>query len=458
MSNTNKVKSNIKKDIEELNVFLSKIIEKEVDNFKLQKELNKSFGKKGLNQRMVKCLFSGTKVVADMNEIEKMTFADTCHKALKDDNLNIVKYYSDMKVVEWSNYINISETIDEIYGEDFRRINSYEYHGDFTYKQVYDYMKNLLWLYYPSTQRSSKYREVNNTMIREINVNKKAVNEISNLILDGKFESTEIILNCMILKGKTPQIKFDKMYKEIGDIIIKPNYDLDNDNYTICTILDGYHRIIGICKAVEIHNEKTGEWLEGKISCKLVLADIVRAKRIVELVFKRTDDDKNWLKSLEQSDFTEFVDMVVSNSSVLKNNVADIYEQCNYNNKVTYKVILTDTVKKLNIDVANKSATLFAANDMAKFIDYMIDIIEQTKKNDVEFDRYYLLPNMFIGYLTMAYMLKDKDLNASNYLSIINSLREKINTNTVKNLKIDTKKCSVNKIIAYFENIVGEVI
>ena len=51
MSNINKVKSNIKKDIEELNVFLSKIIEKEVDNFKLQKELNKSFGKKGLNQR-----------------------------------------------------------------------------------------------------------------------------------------------------------------------------------------------------------------------------------------------------------------------------------------------------------------------------------------------------------------------------------------------------------------------
>ena len=72
MSNINKVKSNIKKDIEELNVFLSKIIEKEVDNFKLQKELNKSFGKKGLNQRMVKCLFSGTKVIADMSDIEKM--------------------------------------------------------------------------------------------------------------------------------------------------------------------------------------------------------------------------------------------------------------------------------------------------------------------------------------------------------------------------------------------------
>ena len=58
----------------------------------------------------------------------------------------------------------------------------------------------------------------------------------------------------------------------------------------------------------------------------------------------------------------------------------------------------------------------------------------------------------------MAYILKDKDVNISDYTSIINNLREKVDTETVKKLKIDTKKCSVNKVIAYFENIVGEVI
>lgn len=447
----------IKRDIEELNILLSKIIDDEVDNFKLQKEINKRFLEKGLNPNLVKCLFSGTKLVVDMDDIEKMTFSDACYKFLKNKNCNIVYYFSDNKIIEWGNYINVSEKINEIYCEDFRRIDSYEYHGDFTYEQVYKYMKNILWVYYPSTQRSSKYKESTGTIVREVNVNKKSVSEIANLILKGKFESTEIILNCMLFKGKTPQISFDKKYKEIGDIIIRPNYNIDNDNYTICTILDGYHRILGICKAVEMHYEETGEWIKGKISCKLVLADITRAKRIVELVFKRTDDDKSWLKSLEQSDYTEFVDMIISNSSVLKNNVADIYEQCKYSKKITYKVVLNDTVKKLNIDVANKSTSLFSAIDMAKIIDSLFEIIHALKDQPTEFDDYYRLPNMFIGYITIAYILKDKDMQFQDYFKVVDIMKKEIDTTIIKALKLDIKNFSLNKTITYFENIIKEV-
>lgn len=450
---------NIKKDIEELNIGLIEVANKEIDNIKLQKELNQSFEKKGLNQRMVKCIFSGTKLITDMNDMEKITFADTCHRYFKSDKYDISNYYSDSKLAEWINYINVKEKINVIHCEDFRRINSYEYHGDFTFKEVYEYMKNILWVYYPATQRSSKYREVNNTtMIREVNINKKSVNEICNLILEGKFEATEIILNCMLVKGKKPQISFEKKYKEIGDITIKPNYDIKNDNYTIVTILDGYHRILGICKAVEYHYEKTGEWINGRISCKLVLADIIRAKRIVELVFKRTDDDKNWVKSLEQSDYTEFVDMLIQNSSTLRNNVADIYEQCKYNNKLTYKVILTDTIKKLKIDVSDKSLSLFLANDMAKILDSLYDIIRKKRDDNFEFDRQYNIPNMFVGYITIAYMTKDKMLTLEDYFDIITCLREKIDYKAIKNLKLDVKSCSVNKVIGYFESVINEVI
>ena len=452
-------KHRVKKDIEELDILLNKVVDKEVNNFKLQKEINKGFLEKGLNPNIVKCLFSGTKLVSDMNDMEKMTFADCCYKNLNNKNFDIGNYYSDNKIVEWGNYMSVSEKISEIYCEDFRRIDSYEYHGDFTYEQVYKYMKNILWLYYPSTQRSSKYKETSsNTVVREINVNKKSVNEISELILKGKFEATEIILNCMLFKGKTPQIMFEKKYKEIGDLTIKPNYDIHNDNYTICTILDGYHRVIGICKAVEIHYEKTGEWLNGKISCKLVLADIVRAKRIVELVFKRTDDDKSWLKSLEQSDYTEFVDMVVSNSSILKDNVADIYEQCKYKNKLTYKVVLNDTVKKLNIDVRNKSTALFVALDMAKMIDNIFNIIEESNDGKFNFDKYYNIPNMFVGYMTIAYLMKDKNLNFSDYFKVVDTIRKNVDTSTIRSLRLDTKNFPINKVITYFESIVKEVV
>jgi hypothetical protein len=449
------IRNNIKRGMDELDIALNNILEEGIDDYNLQKHINKAFSKKDLNLKMVKCLFGKTKVISDMNDIEKMTFADACFKYLKDEHYDIKKYYSDIKIAEWSNYISVNERNDEIFCEDFRRVNSYEYYGTFTYEQVYKNMKDLLWLYYPSTQRSAKYTEKSSgNIIREVNVNKKSVVEIANLILEGKFETTEIILNCMLFKGKTPQFKFEKRYKEIGDITIKPNYDTENPQYTLCTILDGYHRVLGICKAVEMHYEKTGQWLDGRISCKLVLADITRAKRIVELVFKRTDDDKNWLKSLEQSDYTEFVEMIISDSKILKGNVADIYEQCKFNDKLTYKVVLTDTIKKLKIDVANKSVSLFAASEMANIIDTLFDIINQS---ETSLKRFYKIPNMFIGYLTLAYMLKDKELAVSDYIKTIKVMQENINEYMVKSLKLDTKGCSVNKVISCFEKIAKEV-
>lgn len=446
-------------DLEELEIALTNVVNNNIENVKFQKILNQSFERKNLNKRMVKCLFSGTKIVSDMNDMEKITFADACYRYFENKKYDAANYFSSTKLAEWLNYVDISEKIDNVVCEDFKRINSYEYHGGFTYKQVYEYMKNILWLYYPSTQRSSRYRETTNgTMIREININKKAVNEIASLILDGKFEATEIILNCMLIKEKTPKFIFEKKYKEIGDITIKPNYDINSEDYTIITILDGYHRILGICKAVEMYLENTGQWLQGEISCKLVLADLVRAKRIVELVFKRTDDDKNWIKSLEKSDYTEFVDLLISNSNILKNNVADIYEQCKYNNKITYKVILTETIKKLNIDVANKSLSLFLANDMAKIIDTLFELINNIKEKKYVFDEKYDIPNMFIGYITIAYKLRNENINVGEYLKLITAMKEKVNSNTLKMLKLEIKSCSVNKTIEFFSKIVDEVI
>lgn len=217
--------------IEDLNNDLSLMIDREIDNFKLQKELNKAFAEKGLNTRMVKCLFSGTKLVTDMNDIEKITFSNICFKYFKQEKYNIKKYFSDNQLLEWNNYMNVEEKINEIVCREFRRINHYEYHGDFSYKEVYEYMKNILWLYYPATQRSSKYKTVGeDSHIRQINVNKKAVDEISGLILDNKFESTEIILNCMLFKGKNPKYEWHPVYKNhIGNLIIKPCYDIDDE-------------------------------------------------------------------------------------------------------------------------------------------------------------------------------------------------------------------------------------
>ena len=86
------------------------------------------------------------------------------------------------------------------------------------------------------------------------------------------------------------------------------------------------------------------------------------------------------------------------------------------------------------------------------------DIIRKKRDDNFEFDRQYNIPNMFVGYITIAYMTKDKMLTLEDYFDIITCLREKIDYKAIKNLKLDVKNCSVNKVIGYFESVINEVI
>lgn len=444
--------------IEDLDFYLGKLIREQGDNHKFQKEVNKQFVNKGLTQKIVKCLFSDTKLPQDLNIMEKMTLANACYEHFKNAKFKLNRYYSNQLIAEWTSYVNTREEIDVITLEDFRMINAFEYHGDISFRQIYEYMQNVLLIYYSSTQRSAKYRRKSEAYVRDINISQKAVNEIRDLILENRFEATEIILNCMAFKGKTPKFAFEKKYKNIGDITIKPNYDVNSKYYTICTILDGYHRIIGICAAVQKYLDETGEWLEGYISCKLVLADLNRAKHIVASVFKRTDDDKSWLKSLERSDYANFADMLVNNSRMLKGNVAEIYEQCSKEEKITYRLLLMDIAKTLEFNVNNSTEMLFLTEELAQRIDLMLSL---TKENleflDNELIEVLIEPNFFAIYMIIAYRLKDDKISASNYFKMLRELDEIIDEDILRDIGVFNKKVKLAELVKYCDELLSEV-
>lgn len=445
--------------IEDLDFKLGKVIKNEINNHKFQREVNKSFASKGLMQRVVKCLFSNTKLPQDLNTMEKMTFTNACYEYFNDVQFKIDRYYSCQQIAEWSAYMNTQEVIDDITLEDFRMINGFEYHGDISFEQIYKYMQNVLLIYYPSTQRSAKYKRRSDVYVREININQSAVNEICNLILEDRFEATEIILNCMAFKGKVPKFTFEKKYKNIGDITIKPNYDINSKHYTVCTILDGYHRILGICAAVQKHLDATGEWLEGYISCKLVLADLNRAKHIVTSVFKRTDDDKNWLKALERNDYSIFADMLTNNSRILRNNVAEVYEQCIKEKKLTYKLLIMDLAKVLGLNVNNNTEMLFVTEEVNERFDLMFTI---TKENLEELDNVLidvlLTPNFYAIYMIIAYRLKDTPISASKYHNMLVKLDRVIDEEKIRELGVYNKKVKLAELVKYCDELLNEVI
>lgn len=448
-----------KYSIEDLDFQLGKLIRSEMSNQKFQKEVNKNFINKSLTQRIVKCLFSDTILPQDLDVIEKMTLANSCYEYFKNPKFKLDRYYSDQQIAEWNSYVNNKESIDTILFEDFREINQYEYHGDITFKQIYDYMQNILFIYYPSTQRSSKYKRKSEAYVRDININQEAVTEIRELILENRFEATEIILNCMAFKGRIPRFTFEKKYKNIGEIIIKPNYDINSKYYTVCTILDGYHRILGICAAVEKYYNEKGEWLEGSISCKLVLADINRAKHIVTSVFKRTDDDKEWLKALERNDYSNFVDKLVNNSRILRDNIAETYEQCIKEKKITYKLLIIELAKVLELNVNNSTEMLFLTEDMAEKIDLMFTL---TKENleilDENLIEVLIQPNFFAIYLILVYKLRDIKMSGKEYLEMLIKLDKDINEDNLKKLGIFNKKVKLVELVKYCDELLIEVI
>lgn len=400
--------------IAKLDENIVKLLDKEVSNTELLKELNRVFTQKNLNLKTIPCLFDETKDVSDMTDIEKIAFSEVCHEVLERQDktwykdFDVKKYFSDQSLMEYDTYINVEEPVTEIFFPIARKKGDYDYRTELTGKQVYEYMKHMLLLYNKKTQRATTIKKLGTegTVTRQISLNRKGTKEIKDLVLAGDFEESEVILNVRLIKGKKPQLEFNELFKDtgIGELLIIPNYDRESDYTTYVEIIDGFHRLKGIYDAVEEYKEETGKWLDFSIGAKIVLADQDRALRIVAQTFKRTDTNKDFLKGIEQTDISRFLDKLINNSRELKDNVEYTIEECKLFNKLTYKSVLVKTLEKLDIKYSDISEVAYLTEDMAEKLDLIINLVKKRIKKDLNYS-YLLEPNMFIIYLKASYLL-----------------------------------------------------
>ena len=98
------------KTVEELQTEINKILFKEIDNLELKRLLNKNFIEKTLNSSTVSLLFNEEKFVEELNEIELICLADGLYKYFSNnEKLNPKKYFSDISLESYRNYMNIIE-------------------------------------------------------------------------------------------------------------------------------------------------------------------------------------------------------------------------------------------------------------------------------------------------------------------------------------------------------------
>ena len=206
---------------------LIKIINKEVNNKELIKNINAIFAKKNLTLKTVACLFNGSKSIREIDTMEKIAFTYGCYetlkvkrknnKSLKDEylyreELDPANYFSDQILVRYEIFMSESDVVNIVEFKNFIMIDDNNSRGNVSLLDVYKYRKNTLWLYNRSTQRAPEIVPMGNSgeYTYRNSVDEKAVKEMTEAILDGRFEETEVILNVRLIPDKEPDVKVPK--------------------------------------------------------------------------------------------------------------------------------------------------------------------------------------------------------------------------------------------------------
>ena len=368
-------------------------------NKDLIKAINKKLTEKGISKKIMHLLYNDLKNVDELDDITIMCILDASYSILKDDKLKISQYFGVNKITQYEAYMNLETPLEEIILEGMtEHEEDGSYTGSISYEQIYNFMNNNLLIYYKETQREGKVTKLGNSYIKTISINKKNIKEMSELAIKGELAPSEIKLNILLTdEDVEPQVYFKKEYKDIGELCIKPEYENENTK-TLCTIADGYHRLLAITNAVSKHLSETGEMLQGYMLVTVTMKDVEQIKQVILQTFKRSQTSREFLKTLESNDYTKFVDNILKNTNI---NVANTYADLKTGDYITYKTLLIDVVKCMDIKVNSKSASVITSKQIAENIEIILDYM---KSKDIK-----ITCNSFISILVIADKMRKDD-------------------------------------------------
>ena len=431
-------------------------LDQEVLNDDLRKEMNIEFIKKGLSTRVVDAVFGDETPLDSLDEIYHMAILRVINLYTKDNKYDLNEYFSKAAVANYITFKSIeteekSDTIllkNFIYNEDD---NSYV--GYLSYLDLYKYIKDVLITYNFLSQRESKIKKLSTGgTVKAISLNKRSVKEIADLISKDGFYNTTIILNVPIIRGKKSQFNFNVKFENVGNIIVEPNLDINSDTFTRCDIVDGYHRSLGIMRYIESFKEEYGsvEIIQKKIPVQVTRLTVESAAEMVAQTFKRNDiKDTQFIKAREKNDYTKFAEDLINNT-YLKNNVSLTYDEMISERTISYKLLISESIKKNNIDVSDSSNNIFLVEDMSKIINTLRGLMD--KSSNVVLNGHDSACNMPIVLITISYLLKDKLSTASDYKAIMERLENIITEDVYKQYGLNIKNVNISKLIDFIKN------
>lgn len=459
MKNEEKVYSKL--DEKEQKDIIDRLINTQVKNKQLINEIRKEFESKKLQYSKVSAVFNLLKDFDELETNEKIAFVTASYRILKKEELIPNRFFGNNALVKYQMFTNQSEKFDTIRLEQVRRINDFEYQGYIPDRILALSMEYGLLYYNIDTQRPYEAKAVGDKgrYLRKLDINQKNVDEMFELMKEGKFEDTEITLNVRRIKGYDSKWHFTPQWNDIGMFEITPNYDTNSKNFTIVDIADGTHRILAKKKYVEWYYKEYDKYppdTQGiKVAIKIRTEE--ECKEFIRQVFQRADVvDKEYIENLKVDEYSQFVKDMVNESDILKGRVGERYEDILVNNKLTSYTLLKNTIKefaKINFEsVIDKNDKL---EDLAKSIDMIITYLcEKYFSNDLNSmieDKTFMSNGMFVMYVLLADMINEGKID-KKYKNIIDVLYSLKDDQEFKDLKLELKNIDIEKVKKFVDD------
>lgn len=428
-------------------------------NASLSKELNQELFKKNLNVNLTGALFNGLKEVIDLTNEELIMVAKVFYNYFKDEELNPKKYFNERQILDYElTQRPKEEKISFMEFENVIKINDTSYVTFVGAEKLYNYFTNGLFIYDRRVQREPRIRLLGkNYLVKEISLNKNAVKEIEQEMLNRTYEPDAIILNILMIEGKSPNVKYEN-----GSLFINPNLNLEDDDFTLIQCVDGYHRLSALVNAVtKLKKNKQSIPEDMGLIVKITIKTLEEAKRITVQSFKRSATSTDYLKSLQTDDYTKLADALIKELPSLREKIFPTYVDYMYNNNaITYKTLIVDTLRLLLPKGKNFLFNLNLIKNMANIEEKILSyIVEEYYDNNIDKtikESNLLKLNSIIYWLVFTYEIENKNIGEENFIELANNIM--MSSATWDEKLLTKKKVKIEELIEEAKQILEEEI
>jgi DGQHR domain-containing protein len=369
---------------------------------------------------------------------------------LLEDHIGVEHYYSPVEIKKSKTYEEVIEDAITLPYTLYNvtQINPDQYVGIITAQEIKKLFDAGLLEYDFAVQREAKFqrdRKDPNNIIKKVNINPKAVKEISKHIKDGTLISSALTFNAKLGSSEEGE---ELLY-------IAKDRTLTITAGTEISVLDGFHRVTSVVETLTAFPD-----LDMNFVINIVNFGQKQAQEFFSQLNSATPVSQSRLKEMKQARQSDFIAKQLQINSELKGKVSSSEHVSAIQKHLVSFGVLSDAIDE-TFNVKNKPEAMEVADYLQEFFDALILENKEAFITEVDKVRETSLINanqMFYGYVVLAYRMQQEGIRLTQLQSIIENIDFNRDNKLWHELGIvedngNIKSNAKNRIKQYFKNL-----